>query len=436
MCLTDGIPLFQHYVILTHMVKLPFLSNKQSSPSQFDENESVLAIDIGTEMLKVLLFKIDELGIVVKKVARVNQQQNAMSKGKIHNLNTVLENCTLAINEVTSGFEPEELPKKAVMGIAGEYVQGVSIIVNYEREELFDQDVTSQEQERIIQTIHDQITSEGKADLANRTGLAEEDVDILHITITGMEIGGMTVDSLIGFRGKNVKLYFYASFAPKTYIESLKKVATTLGLELLGIVAQPFAVARAYAGARNKDFSGIFVDIGGGTTDVAVVKNGNVLDSQMFAFGGRVFTKEIAKKQGLDYRHAESRKLKYSNNDLDKEIHAEVKAISYQTSELWMKALRSALDSLDDVEMFPNQIFLCGGGALLPDIRNVMLEFPWTRRLRFASVPKINIFLPERLYGIIDETGDLNNAYDVTPAALARFAYDKIKNPDNYYLNI
>lgn len=74
--------------------------------------------------------------------------------------------------------------------------------MNYEREELFDQDVTSQEQERIIQTIHDQITSEGKADLANRTGLAEEDVDILHITITGMEIGGMTVDSLIGFRGK------------------------------------------------------------------------------------------------------------------------------------------------------------------------------------------------------------------------------------------
>lgn len=418
------------------MLNLPLFNKGKNQLNSISPDETLLAIDIGTEMLKVLLFNVTELGINVKKISRIKQQQHAMSKGKIQNLETVLENCHLAINEVSSEVAPEMVPKHAVLGIAGEYVQGVSIIVNYEREERFDKDVSQKEEARIIEKVHDQIINSGKEDLAMRTGLLNEDIDILHITVTGMEIGGMNVNSLVGFRGKSVKLYFYASFAPKTYVESLKKLMSSLGLNLIGVVAQPFAVARAYAGARNKDFSGIFVDIGGGTTDVAVVNSGNVLDTQMFAFGGRVFTKEISNAMNLDYRHAEMRKIKYSENDLDPKIQSEVKSLMYSTSQIWMKALKASLEMVEDVELFPNQIFLCGGGAMLPDIKNVMLEFPWTKFLPFTAIPKVNIFLPERLYGITDETGDLRHAYDVTPAALARFSYDKLTNPENYYYDI
>ncbi|GAB4157889.1 MAG: hypothetical protein Fur003_1650 [Candidatus Dojkabacteria bacterium] len=406
--------------------------NNNTTP-KFKEGTPVVTIDIGTEMLKTVLFTTQELGINIQKVSRIRQQQSAMSKGVIQNLNTVLENCRLAINEVTSDLTPSEYPKMAMMGIAGEYVQGVSIIVNYEREEKYELEVTQKEQEKIIEKVHEQIIQGGKEDLAKRTGLTSEDVEILHITTTGMEIGGMSVNSLVGFRGKSVKLYFYASFAPKTYLESLKKVAESLEMEMLGVVAQPFAIARAYSGARNQDFSGIFIDIGGGTTDVAIVHKGNTLDTQMFAFGGRVFTKEIAKEMNLDYRHAESRKIKYSENQLEAKLFNQVKAVTYPTSEIWMKTLKAALESVEDLDVLPSQIFICGGGSLLPDIKKVMMEFPWTKLLPFATVPKVNLFLPERLYGITDSSGQLRNTYDVTPAALSRFAYDKLKNPENYY---
>lgn len=418
------------------MFKLPSLKKWIHKSDKVLDTDNLIAVDIGTEMLKVLLFNTTQHGVNVKRVSRIRQQQNAMSKGQIQNLNTVLENCRLAISEITSGLEPSEYPKHAVMGIAGEYVQGVSIIVNYEREEKYDKEVTAAEEENIIKKVHEQIVSSGKDDLAARTGLSSEDIEILHITVTGMEIGGMNVTSLIGFRGKSVRLYFYASFAPKTYVESLKGVADGLQLKMLGVVAQPFAVARAYAGARNKTFSAIFVDIGGGTTDVAVVKNGNVLDTQMFAFGGRVFTKELAHNMNLDYRHAEARKIKYSENELDQKLHSDVKSVMYPTAQLWMKSLKACLEMIEDVDQFPTQIFLCGGGALLPEIRNVMIEFPWTKLLKFPSIPKVNVFLPERLYEIRDETGDLKNAYDVTPASLARFAYDKLNHPENFYFNI
>ncbi|MCC7289732.1 pilus assembly protein PilM [bacterium] len=410
------------------MIGLPLFQSKTKPKGP----QNVVAIDIGTEVLKTVLFQTNSEGVVVKKVSRIVQQQSAMNKGIITNLNTVLENCRLALREVIQDAMSDQQPKSVVMGIAGEYVQGVSIIVNYEREENFEKEVDEKEQRNIIQRVHNQIQVSGKEDLALRTGLTQEDIEILHITVTGMEIGGLPVDSLVGFKGKSVKLFFYASFAPRTYVEALKSIAKSLNLQLIGIVSQPFAIARGFSGAKSKDFSGIFIDIGGGTSDVAIVEKGNVSDTQMFAFGGRVFTKEIARAINIDYRHAESRKLKYTDGGLEKSLHNQVKRSVYPTAQTWMKTLKAAFEMNKEIETFPSRIYLCGGGALLPEIKEVMMEFPWTKLLPFATVPKITLFTPSKLDNITDESGELKHIYDVTPAALALFAWDKINNPDNY----
>ncbi|KKP75954.1 MAG: cell division protein (septum formation) [candidate division WS6 bacterium GW2011_GWF1_35_23] len=354
----------------------------------------------------------------IKKISRIDQQQNAMNKGIITNLDTVLDNCRLSISELTSKLATEEFPKNVVMGIAGEYIQGVSIIVNYQREENFDKEVTPKEQAK------SKIETNGKEDLGQRTGLRNEDIDILHITPTGLEIGGMPVDSLVGYKGREVKLHFYASFAPKTYTEALRKVAQELNLEVTGIVSQPFSVARAFSGSSNRDFSAIFIDIGGGTTDIAVVDRGNVVETKMFAFGGRTFTKEIAKVLEIDFRHAEQRKIKYSEKELTRELSNTIQKIVYPVSKLWMKTLKTALASCDDIDSFPPQIYLCGGGSLLPEIKGAMLEFPWKKFLPFTVVPRIEFFKPDRLDKIVDNSGELKHVFDITPASLTKFAYD------------
>jgi cell division protein FtsA len=235
----------------------------------------------------------------------------------------------------------------------------------------------------------------------------------------------MPVNSLIGYTGKDVKLHFYASFAPKTYVEALKKVASSLELDLLGIVSQPFAVARAFSGSSDSDFNAIFIDIGGGTTDVAVVERGNITETKMFGFGGRVFTKEISKLLDLEYRYAEQRKIKYSEKELTPQMSKKIQTICYNTAKLWMKTLKAAFDSCDDVDVFPSQVYLCGGGALLSEIKEVMIEFPWKQLLPFSLVPKIKTFTPELLSNINDSSGKLKHIYDITPASLAKFAYDQ-----------
>jgi cell division protein FtsA len=406
------------------MFNLPF--NKKTVQENLIENSSnCIVLDIGTEVLKGMLFSMDSLGVNVKRISRINQQEHAMKSGIIKNLDTVLENCKLCVEELTNDLPDEQLPKHVIMGIAGEYVQGVSIVVNYQREENFQLEVTEKEQDRILSKVKSKIEEGGKQDLSQRIGLQYEDIDILHITATGTEIGGMPVNSLVGYTGKDVKLHFYASFAPKTYVEALKKVANSLNLGLLGIVSQPFAVARAFSGSSDSDFNAIFIDIGGGTTDIAVVEKGNITETKMFGFGGRVFTKEISKLLNSDYRHAEQQKIKYSEKDLTKELSKKIQNISYNTAKLWMKTLKAALDSCDDVDIFPSQVYLCGGGSLLPEMKEVMIEFPWKQLLPFPLVPQIKIFRPELLSNINDSSGKLKHVYDITPASLAKFAYDQ-----------
>ena len=404
------------------MFNLPFL--KCNSKIILNPKDNIVALDIGTELLKGVLFNVNKLGINISRVSRVEQQQHAMKSGIITNLDTVLANCRLTMSSLTDRLNPEEYPKHIVMGIAGEYIQGVSIVVNYQREENFDDEVTEKEEERILAQIEGKIETSGKEDLGQRIGLVNEDIEILHLTRTGTEIGGMPVDSLVGFKGKDVKLNYYASFAPKTYVESLRSVARELELNVLGIVSQPFAVARAFAGSSNRDFSAIFIDVGGGTTDIAIVEKGNVIETKMFAFGGRTFTKEISKILNLEYRVAEQRKIKYAKKDLNKELSREVQKIVYPVARLWMRTLKTAFSLCDDVSSFPTQIYLCGGGSLLPEIKEVMLEFPWKKSLPFAVVPKIEFFTPEKLDSITDSSKDLRNVFDITPASLAKFIYD------------
>ena len=81
---------------------------------------------------------------------------------------------------------------------------------------------------------------------------------------------------------------------------------------------------------------------------------------------------------------------------------------------------------------YPDTFYLCGGGALLPDIKEMMLTYPWHKHLPFNRMPKVTLVTPDRLDRVYDKSGLLVNPYDVTPAALARFYWDVTYRPYNH----
>jgi cell division protein FtsA len=371
-------------------------------------------------------------GVKILKSERIQQQHYAMRSGVIQNVSMVISNVKLLYNELTSELEDSHKPTKIILGVAGEIVNGEPIMVSYDRKDNYDAEITEKEEIKILEDVREKIISSGTEELADRLSLKPEDIIPLHIDLSNIEIGNLRVNKLHGHKGRSLKLFFCGVFAPYTFVESLIKVAEELNLEIMTIVAQPFAVAKAYKEFGHINLDAIFIDIGGGTTDIAVVNKGNIVNSYMFAYGSRVFTKKIQEAMNLDYRFAEKRKLKYSNKNLPKNVIREVKEILRPEISLWMDGVRIALSEFKDLENLPEKIYLCGGGSLLPDIREKMLAYPWKQHLNFIKHPKTEIIKPDSLADVIDQTGNLNSPIDVTPCSIARYAWTIQQSPEKH----
>jgi cell division protein FtsA len=197
-------------------------------------------------------------------------------------------------------------------------------------------------------------------------------------------------------------------------------------LELLAVAAEPYAVARCLD-EESTDFAAIFIDIGGGTTDVAVVRDGGVEGTKMFAIGGRAFTKRVANVLGENFQTAEEAKLRYAAGELEAE-KAELIKHSLQTDvRVWLSALQISLEEFGEGDLLPSKILLCGGGCNLPEIKASLQDGSWAKDLPFARKPEVQFIKPSDVANMVDEQGILSSdVSEVTPLALANVALDLI----------
>jgi cell division protein FtsA len=199
-------------------------------------------------------------------------------------------------------------------------------------------------------------------------------------------------------------------------------VVRELDLELAAAVAQPYALARACATEEVWSDGGIFVDIGGGTTDVALVRDGGVEGTRMFNLGGRAFTRRLALAFGLSYEEAEARKLRHSEGLLSPEQHRQVSDLLSADAEVLLQGLALSLKELAREERLPSSVFLCGGGSLLPELAAQLAKNTWAEGLPFPRSPKIRHLLPPDVRNLTDSTGQLSSPQDIAPMGLANHA--------------
>src|SRR5207245_5913042 len=138
-------------------------------------------------------------------------------------------------------------------------------------------------------------------------------------------------------------------------------VIRELDLELIAAVAQPYALARAAAGDEAWEQGAIFVDVGGGTTDVALLRDGGVEGTRMFNLGGRAFTRRLSVAMGLSFEEAEARKLRHSERLLPPDQEAQVNQLLAADVEVLLQGLGLCLKELARGERLPSNIYICGG---------------------------------------------------------------------------
>jgi len=215
-----------------------------------------------------------------------------------------------------------------------------------------------------------------------------------------------------------VTISIFNAFAPLVHLGALQSVASQLDLELLEVVAEPYAVARVLGVDQIYQTGAIFIDVGGGTTDVALVRQGGIEGTRMFALGGRAFTKSLADRLDLPFPRAEALKVDYARG-LRVPDRKEVAAVVADDVRVWAAGVELVTEELSGGDQLPGRIYVCGGGSRLPEIRDALADEQFWKRLPFARSPEVTVMSPDQVTAVTDETKLLVDQQDVTPLGLA-----------------
>jgi cell division protein FtsA len=388
---------------------------------------AIAALDVGTEFAKVLVVTAERgtdgsLVGVVRGVGRQRQGLTHMQSGTVTDIDAVVENCARALAEAQdmAGLRA----RNAVIGIAGELVKGTSASLAARRHDPR-RPLDEVELQAVVERAQDDALREAERRIGWESGLERLDVRLVHAAIVEIKIDGYPVSNPIGFTGAHLELSLFNAFAPMVHIGALQSVAAALNLQLLGVIAEPYAVATCLAPGELGDQGAVFVDVGGGTTDVGLVRHGGVAGTKMLALGGRAFTKGVAERFGLSFAAAESAKVALADGEALPDPSVSFDALGTALDEdvaVWLDGVELMVGDLAEGELLPSRIFVCGGGARLPQVLGALADDSWWRRLPFARKPVVRALAPDDVAGLRDTTDELTTRQDVTPMALAHQA--------------
>lgn len=387
-------------------------------------DDILVGLDIGTEYVKALVARVEGETLEIIGVGRAHQDLDDMHSGAIADIAGVVRNCeeALAQAEEQAGVQG----KRAVIGIAGELVKGLTSTIRYKRPQP-DRALDINEMEYIIEKVQERAQVKAQRQIALETGNSEVEVKLVNSAIVSIHIDGYKVANPIGFQGKDIAIQIYTAFAPMVHIGAIERTAGELDLDLVAVAAEPFAVSRSMLGTdASSNFTAILADVGGGTTDIAVVNDGGVEGTKMFGIGGRSFTRTIASDMGVSYDDAEKLKVNVDDEKLKPSVRNDLHASIDKTLEVWLGGVELALSEFDSVDHLPNRVLLCGGGSSLKRLVEALESKDWHKELPFTKKPTVQHITPGDVVGIHDKTGDAVDHTYVTAMGLLRVGYDTI----------
>jgi cell division protein FtsA len=407
---------------LKDVLPLPKTKNKSKN------EQYLVGLDIGTEFVKALVAKVvgDRLEII--GVGKAHQGLSDMQAGAISDIGAVVANCDTALSEAEA--QAGVSVRTAVIGIAGELVKGTTTTVRCSRKNP-NKPLDIAEVERIITLVQDRAQAKAKQQLAWELGGKDLEIRLVNSALVRIDIDGYKVTNPVGFQGKEVIVQLYTAFAPMIHIGALERTAQELDLDLLAVAAEPFAVSRSIIGDdQNATTSAILMDVGGGTTDIAVLTDGGVQGTKMFGIGGRAFTRSVERELGIEFDQAEELKLALGSSKIPAHKQKAITDALGKTLDVWISGVDLALGEFDKLDHLPNRLLLCGGGSSLDMMLDRLEETHWYAKLPFTRKPVIQHIQPQQVVGILDKTARINDHTFITAMGLLRVGLDTIQQQD------
>ncbi|MBI3592170.1 MAG: cell division protein FtsA [Nitrospirae bacterium] len=210
------------------------------------------------------------------------------------------------------------------------------------------------------------------------------DREILHVLPTDFILDGQDgIKDPVGMAGVRLEVKVYIVTGAVTSVQNLLKCCERAGLEVIDIVLQPLASAEATLTSYERDMGVMLVDVGGGTTDIAIYKDEWLRHTAVLGIGGNHFTNDLSVGLRLPFHEAERVKKKYGAvmvSDMNGMAEVDVVAIDGQVrgipgkyiteilqprSEELLELVRQEMRMLQNNGIVVSGVILTGGASLL-----------------------------------------------------------------------
>ena len=255
-----------------------------------------VGLDIGTTKIVAMVGRENEFGKV--EILGVGKSQSlGVHRGVVNNITQTIQSIQQAVEEAktNSGQAIEDV----VVGIAGQHIRSLQhsdYITRSNPEKVIDQD----DIDALIQQVHKLVMLPGE--------------EIIHVLPQEYKVDGQAeIKEPIGMYGGRLEANFHVVVGQVHSIKNIGRCVVSANLQLANITLEPLASSDAVLTQEEKEAGVALIDIGGGTTDLAIFKDGIIRHTAVIPFGGNIITEDIKEGCSIIEKQAELLKIKFGS---------------------------------------------------------------------------------------------------------------------------
>lgn len=261
------------------------------------ERENIaVGLDIGTTKIVAMIGRRNEYG-KLEIIGMGKSKSLGVARGVVNNITQTIQSIEQAVAEAEndSGYKIKDV----VVGIAGQHIRSIQH-ADY---------ITRANGEEVIGAADIQILIDQVGKLAMLPG-----EEIIHVLPQEFKIDGQNdTNEPIGMYGRRLEASFHVVVGQAAAIRNVGRCIQSSGIELSGLTLEPLASSDAVLSFEEKEAGVALIDIGGGTTDLAIFKDGIIRHTAVIPFGGNVITEDIKEGCSIIEKQAELLKVKFGS---------------------------------------------------------------------------------------------------------------------------
>ena len=255
-----------------------------------------VGLDIGTTKIVALVGRKNEFNKV--EVLGIGKSKSlGVHRGVVNNITQTIQSIQQAVEEakINSGYNVIDVS----VGIAGQHIRSIQhsdYITRENPESVIDED----DIQKLIQQVYKLVMLPGE--------------EIIHVLPQEYKVDGQAeIKEPIGMHGGRLEANFHVVVGQVSSIKNIGRCIKSAGLNMSNITLEPLASSEAVLSFEEKEAGVALIDIGGGTTDLAIFKDGIIRHTAVIPFGGNVITEDIKEGCSIIEKQAELLKIKFGS---------------------------------------------------------------------------------------------------------------------------